>query len=70
MLCYAAVASICRRLDGLPLALELAAARTRFLDPSALLTRLDWAMESGGARDLPRRQRSMRVFIDKKNSHE
>jgi predicted ATPase/transcriptional regulator with XRE-family HTH domain len=60
----ASVAAICWRLDGLPLALELAAARTRFLGPTALLSRLDRALESGGARDLPERQRTMRATLD------
>ena len=60
----AAVAAICWRLDGLPLALELAAARARFLGPTALLSRLDKALEAGGARDLPERQRTMRSTLD------
>jgi predicted ATPase/DNA-binding XRE family transcriptional regulator len=60
----AAVAAICWRLDGLPLALELAAARMRFLGPTALLSRLDRALEAGGARDLPERQRTMRATLD------
>ena len=60
----AAVAAICWRLDGLPLALELVAARVRFLGPSALLSRLDQALEAGGARDLPERQRTMRSTLD------
>jgi predicted ATPase/transcriptional regulator with XRE-family HTH domain len=60
----AAVAAICWRLDGLPLALELAAARARFLGPTALLSRLDRALETGGARDLPERQRTMRSTLD------
>ena len=60
----AAVAAICWRLDGLPLALELAAAQTRFLGPTALLSKLDRALEAGGARDLPERQRTMRSTID------
>ena len=60
-----AVASICRRLSGLPLALELAAAKTRFLDPKALLSRLDRALCAGiGARDVPERQRTMRSTLD------
>jgi len=60
----AAVASICWRLDGLPLALELAAAQTGFLGPTALLSRLDQALQAGGARDLPERQRTMRATLD------
>ena len=59
-----AVAAICWRLAGLPLALELAAARTRFLDPAALLSRLDQALSSGWAQDLPPRQRTMRAALD------
>ena len=59
----AAVAAICWRLDGLPLALELAAAKMRFLGPTELLSRLDQALESGGARDLPERQRTMRTTL-------
>jgi predicted ATPase/transcriptional regulator with XRE-family HTH domain len=60
----AAVAAICWRLDGLPLALELAAAKTRFLGPTALLSRLDRALAASGARDLPERQRTMRATLD------
>jgi predicted ATPase/transcriptional regulator with XRE-family HTH domain len=60
----AAVAAICWRLDGLPLALELAAAQTRFLGPTALLSRLDQALQAGGARDLPERQRTMQATLD------
>jgi predicted ATPase/DNA-binding XRE family transcriptional regulator len=60
----AAVAAICWRLDGLPLALELAAAQARFLGPTALLSRLDQALQAGGARDLPERQRTMRSTLD------
>ncbi|MDP8974589.1 MAG: helix-turn-helix domain-containing protein [Actinomycetota bacterium] len=59
----ATVAAICRRLDGLPLALELAAARARFLRLTALLSRLDQTLEVGGARDLPERQQTMRATL-------
>ena len=59
-----AVAAICWRLDGLPLALELAAAKARFLDPATLLSRLDRALSGGWARDLPERRRTMRATLD------
>ncbi|HYN95598.1 MAG TPA: helix-turn-helix domain-containing protein, partial [Pilimelia sp.] len=59
-----ALAAICHRLAGIPLAVELAAARLRFLPPEALLARLDDALSLGGARDLPARQRTMRATID------
>ena len=59
-----AVAAICWRLSGLPLALELAAAKTRFLDAPALLSRLDQALSAGWARDVPERQRTMRSTLD------
>ena len=62
----AAVAEICRRLDGLPLALEIAAARTRLLPPRAMLKRLDQSLKllTRGARDLPTRQQTLRGAID------
>jgi predicted ATPase/DNA-binding XRE family transcriptional regulator len=59
-----AVAAICWRLAGLPLALELAAAKVRFLDSTALLSRLDRALSTGAARDLPARQSTMRATLD------
>jgi predicted ATPase len=62
----AAVAEICRRLEGLPLAIELAAARTRLLDPAALLARLAASLDAlgTGAVDLPERQRSLRATVE------
>jgi predicted ATPase/class 3 adenylate cyclase len=62
----AAVIEIVRRLDGLPLAIELAAARTRTLPVAALLARLDdrLGILVGGARDLPARQQTLRGAID------
>jgi predicted ATPase len=60
------VAEICRRLDGLPLALELAASRLRVLEPEALLERLARRLDilKGGGRDLPERQQTLRKTID------
>ncbi len=59
------VAEICRRLDGLPLALELAAPRIRTMSPSSLLARLDRSLEvlTGGERDLADRHRTLRAAI-------
>jgi predicted ATPase/class 3 adenylate cyclase len=58
------VRTIAERLDGLPLALELAAARTRLLSPGQILERLGKALDlGGGARDLPERQRTLRGAI-------
>jgi len=60
-----AVAEVCRRLEGLPLAIELAAARVKVLTPRAMLERLDHGLRllTGGARDLPTRQQTMRGAV-------
>jgi predicted ATPase len=60
------VAAICTRLDGLPLAIELAAARIKLLSPSAILMRLESCLNllTGGARDLPMRQQTLRGTVD------
>jgi predicted ATPase len=61
-----AVAQICRRLDGLPLALELAAARVKLLPPPAILARLDDRLKllTGGARDRPARHQTLRNTLE------
>ncbi|HJR44622.1 MAG TPA: DUF4062 domain-containing protein [Actinomycetota bacterium] len=62
----AAIIEICNRLDGVPLALELAAARTRLLSPEAMLERLKdrFALLKGGWQDLPERHRTLKATID------
>src|SRR5439155_22614034 len=61
----AAVAEVCRRLDGLPLAIELAASRVKLLSPQAILERLEHRLEllTCGAVDLPLRHRTLRAAI-------
>jgi predicted ATPase/class 3 adenylate cyclase len=61
-----AVSEICRRLDDLPLALELAAARVKSLSPEQILERLEQRLPllTGGAKDLPARQRTLRATIE------
>ncbi|GEM30976.1 SARP family transcriptional regulator [Nocardia neocaledoniensis NBRC 108232] len=62
----AAVATVCRRMDGLPLALELASTRVRVLGPARLAERLDdrFGLLTGGRRDAPARQQTLRAMID------
>jgi predicted ATPase len=62
----AAVAEICRRLEGLPLAIELAAARTRLLDPGTLLDRLSRSLDALGTStaELPERQQTLRATVE------
>src|SRR4051794_20385470 len=61
-----AIAAVCRRLDGLPLAIELAAARCNLFTPNELLQRLDHALDilTHGARDLPNRPQTLRATLD------
>ena len=61
-----AVAAVCERLDGLPLAIELAAARSKLLPPDTMSRRLDRALDLlvGGAQDLPGRQRTLRATLE------
>jgi predicted ATPase/DNA-binding SARP family transcriptional activator len=61
-----AVAEVCARLDGLPLAIELAAARSKLLPPETMNRRLDRALDLlvGGAQDLPDRQRTLRATLE------
>jgi predicted ATPase/class 3 adenylate cyclase len=61
-----AVAEICARLDGLPLAIELAASRIKVLSPDAILSRLSHGLDllTAGARNLPERQRTLRAAIE------
>jgi predicted ATPase/serine/threonine protein kinase len=62
----ATVAAICARLDGLPLAIELAASRTKLLSPAMMLRRLESSLNllTGGARDLPLRQQTLRATVN------
>src|SRR5262249_6989963 len=63
---HATIAAICRRLDGLPLAIRLAAARTRLFTPDEILQRLEsrLAFLGGGRSELPARQRTLRAAIE------
>ncbi len=65
----ASVARVCARLDGLPLAIELAAARSKLLPPETMSRRLDRALDLlvGGAQDLPGRQRTLRATLEWSN---
>ena len=60
----AALATLCHRLGGLPLALELVSTRVRVLSPSELLHRVDDLLAAAGPRDLPERQRTLRATLD------
>ena len=61
-----AIAEMCVKLDGLPLAIELAASRSKLLSPQALLARLEQRFDllTGGPRDMPARQRTLRATVD------
>jgi predicted ATPase len=61
-----AITEVCRRLDGLPLAIELVAARVKFFTPQALMTRLDKRLDlaTGGSRTLAQRQQTLRATIE------
>ena len=59
----AVVAGLCRRLDGLPLALDVVAAQLRYADPATLLERIDRVLEAPGHHDLPARQRTLRATL-------
>ena len=63
---YRAVAALCYRLDGLPLAIELTAGRLRSLSPAQILSKLDdrYALLTGGERGRPDRQQTLRASIE------